>query len=77
MRHSRSADYVILDGRWLIVEILEREGRSVTANLYRNPKEFIEDQATERRVGLRLTCPRPYHRGCSTYGRQGSSAGAA
>ena len=77
MHLSRSADYVVLDGRFLIAEVLEREGRSITAILYRNPKDFVEDVATERQVRLRLMNPRPYHRGCSTFGRQGSCEGEA
>lgn len=71
MRLSRSADYVVLDGRFLIAEVLGREGRSITANLYKNPKAFVEDDAMERQAQLRLTRPQPYHRGCSRYARQG------
>lgn len=71
MRLSRSADYVVLDGQFLVAEVLEREGRSITANLYKNPKDFVEDVATERGVRLRLMNPRPGHRGCSPYARQG------
>ena len=70
---SRSAEYVALEGRWLIAEILVRKGRSIVANLYKNPGAFIADDAMEREVGLRLRNPRPCHRGCSTFARQGSS----
>lgn len=73
---SRSADYIVLDGRFLIAEVTDREGRSIVADLYRNPGDFVSDQAMERQVSLRLRNPRPYHRGCSTYARQGLSAGA-
>ncbi len=66
---SRSADYVVLDGSFLIAEVLESRGRSITANLYKNPKAFVEDDAMERRASLRLTNPRPYHRGCPTFAR--------
>jgi hypothetical protein len=71
MRLNRSADYVVLDGRFLIAEVLEREGRSIVANLFKNPKAFVSDDAMEREVRLRLRNPRPYHRGCSTFARQG------
>jgi hypothetical protein len=73
MRLSRSADYVVLDGAFLIAEILRREGRSITANLYKNPEAFVSDDAMEREVRLRLMNPRPCHRGCLTFARQGSS----
>jgi hypothetical protein len=76
MSLSRSADYVVLDGRFLIAEVLNREGRSITANLYKTPEAFVRDEAMERRVGLRLTSPQPYHRGCSTFACQGSCEGA-
>lgn len=71
MRLSRSADYVVLDGQFLIAEVLDRAGRSITANLYRNPNDFIADQAMERSVDLWLRKPPPYRRGCSTYARRG------
>lgn len=71
MRLSRSADYVVLEGQFLIAEVLKREGRSITANLYRNPEAFVSDDAMERQAQLRLTRPQPCHRGCSTYARQG------
>ena len=76
MNLTRSADYVVLDGKFLIAEVLDRVGRSITANLYRNPDEFISDSAMERRASLRLTNPQPYHRGCLRAARQGSCEGA-
>ena len=77
MRLNRSADYVVLNGRFLIAEVLEREGRSITANLYKTPEAFVRDDAMERQTRLRLMNPRPCHRGCLPYDRQGSSEGAA
>jgi hypothetical protein len=77
MRLSRSADYIVLDDRFLIAEITDREGRSIVANLYRNPGDFVSDQPMERQVSLRLRNPQPYHRGCCSYARQRSSADAS
>ncbi len=71
MRLSRSADYVVLEGRFLIAEVLEREGRSIVANLYKNPEAFVRDDAMERQAQLRLRRPQPYHQDCLTYARQG------
>ena len=71
MRLSRSADYVVLDGAFLLAEVLRREGRSIAANLYKNPEAFVSDDAMERDVRLRLMRPQPCHRGCCSYDRQG------
>lgn len=73
MRLSRSAEYVVLDGGFLVAEVLRREGRSITANLYKNPEAFVSDDAMERDVWLRLMSPQPCHRGCCRYDRRGSS----
>ncbi len=45
-------DYVILDGRMLVAAIRERDGRSITADLYRNPEDFRKGMAIERGVRL-------------------------
>lgn len=71
MRLSRSADYVVLDGRFLMAEVLERKGRSITANLYKNPEAFARDDAMERQAQLRLKRPQPCHRGCLPSAHQG------
>jgi hypothetical protein len=77
MRLNRSADYIVLGDQFLIAEITDREGRSIVADLYRNPEDFVSDRAMERQVSLRLRNPRPYHRGCSSYARQRLSADAS
>ena len=77
MHLSRSAEYVVFDGKFLVAEVLDRSGRSITANLYKNPEAFVQDDAMERDVNLWLRCPQPYHRGCLTFSRQGSSEDAA
>jgi hypothetical protein len=76
-RFERSPTYVVLGGRILIAELLEREGRSITANLYRNSLEFVRDEAMERQVQLDLRSPQPSHRGCLTCDCPGLSADAA
>lgn len=58
MQLSRTADYIVLEGRFLIAEVLEREGRSIIANLYVNQGDFVSDHAMERQVGLRFSLPR-------------------
>jgi len=73
MRSIRHAQYVALDGQFLVAEILDKRDRSITAHLFRNPKDYRADAAMERHVELRLTRPQPYHRGCCSFDRQGSS----
>lgn len=77
MHLSRSADYVVLKGRFLVAEITDREGRSIVANLYRNPQDFVEDRAMERQLPLRVKNPQPYHPGYCSCARQGSCGDAA
>lgn len=70
MTLERTADYVVLDGRFLLAEIVAREGRSITANLYKNPKALEQGDVMERGVRLWLN-RQPYHLGCSTFSRPG------
>lgn len=45
-------DYVVLDGDFLVADILHREGRSIVADLYLNAQDFERGKPMERKVGL-------------------------
>lgn len=47
-----AAEFVALDGALYVARIFERQGRSITADLYRNMDEFRQGKVMERQVKL-------------------------